>query len=475
MLWRPKYHRRLAQLADGLTTVGSFIIAYFIWSTLRINTSLRLGGAIELSWHDLWKIIVLSVIWVIIFNNLKAYTYQRFTSLTREISIVFKATVLGAFVFLAAIFLFRFQYIPRTYILIFIFANFICLAFEKIILFRVAKIIRRKGKNRKKVLVVGTENKAVKFVESAEKNIGWGLDIIGFLSKNEKEKGQTLLGKKIIGTFADIDGFIKKKAIDEVLICVSDEDFVAVKEVLETCEREGIQVRLNSDFFGYLAKRISVDYVCGFPIVSFYTTPCSEWELYLKRLLDIVISTFLLIILSPLFALIAALIKFTSKGPVFYEWKVIGLNKKPFKSWKFRTMIQNAEEMKGKLVENNEMNGPVFKMNNDPRVTRAGMFLRKYSLDELPQLWSVLKGDMSLVGPRPPLQSEVLNFRSWHRRKLSVRPGITCLWQVKGRNEIKDFDEWAWLDLQYIDHWSIWLDLKILFLTGISVLKGTGR
>jgi lipopolysaccharide/colanic/teichoic acid biosynthesis glycosyltransferase len=131
--------------------------------------------------------------------------------------------------------------------------------------------------------------------------------------------------------------------------------------------------------------------------------------------------------------------------------------------------------MKGKLVENNEMNGPVFKMNNDPRVTKAGMFLRKYSLDELPQLWSVLKGDMSLVGPRPPLQSEVLNFRSWHRRKLSVRPGITCLWQVKGRNEIKDFDEWAWLDLQYIDHWSIWLDLKILFLTGISVLKGTGR
>jgi len=191
--------------------------------------------------------------------------------------------------------------------------------------------------------------------------------------------------------------------------------------------------------------------------------------------MDLFISAFLLVLLSPLFMLIAVLIKLTSKGSIFYDWNVVGLNKRPFKSWKFRTMIQNADQLKEKLIEDNEMKGPVFKINNDPRITKIGRFLRKFSLDELPQLWSVLKGDMSLVGPRPPLQSEVFRFESWHWRKLSFRPGITCLWQVGGRNVINDFDDWVRLDLQYIDNCSIWLDMKILFLTVIAVLRGTGR
>jgi lipopolysaccharide/colanic/teichoic acid biosynthesis glycosyltransferase len=176
-----------------------------------------------------------------------------------------------------------------------------------------------------------------------------------------------------------------------------------------------------------------------------------------------------------LFIVIVALVKITSKGPIFYRWNVVGLNKKPFKSWKFRTMVPNADDMKSVLGACNIMKGPVFKLKSDPRVTKIGRFLRKFSLDELPQLWSVLKGDMSLVGPRPPLQSEVLNFESWHRRKLSIKPGITCLWQVQGRNVINNFDDWARLDLQYIDNWSIWLDLKILFLTVFAVLRGSGK
>ena len=194
-----------------------------------------------------------------------------------------------------------------------------------------------------------------------------------------------------------------------------------------------------------------------------------------KRLMDIFISGFLLLLLMPLFILIAVLIKLTSKGTIFYEWNVVGLNKKPFKSWKFRTMVQNAEKLKQELMKDNEMKGPVFKIKNDLRITKVGRLLRKFSLDELPQLWSVLKGDMSLVGPRPPLQSEVFRFDSWHWRKLSFMPGITCLWQVSGRNVINDFDDWVRLDLQYIDNWSIWLDMKILFLTVIIVLRGSGR
>ena len=190
--------------------------------------------------------------------------------------------------------------------------------------------------------------------------------------------------------------------------------------------------------------------------------------------MDIMISGVMLLILLPFFIIIAIAIKLDSNGPILYEWNVVGFNKKPFKSWKFRTMIPEADKLKAKLLDKNEMKGPVFKMKNDPRVTKVGRFLRKYSLDELPQLWSVLKGDMSLVGPRPAGPHELERYESWQRRKLSIKPGITCLWQVKGRNKINDFNEWVRLDLEYIDNWSIWLDIKILLMTIHAVIKGTG-
>jgi lipopolysaccharide/colanic/teichoic acid biosynthesis glycosyltransferase len=182
-----------------------------------------------------------------------------------------------------------------------------------------------------------------------------------------------------------------------------------------------------------------------------------------------------LILTAPVFGLIAILIKLDSKGPVFYKWKVLGLNKRPLTSYKFRTMVENADDLKAEIEANNEMNGIAFKMKDDPRITKIGKLLRKFSLDELPQFWSVLKGDLSLVGPRPPLQKEVEKYEGWHRRKLSVKPGMTCLWQVSGRNEIADFDEWMRFDMKYIDEWSLWLDFKILLKTPWVVLRGTGR
>jgi exopolysaccharide biosynthesis polyprenyl glycosylphosphotransferase len=259
-----------------------------------------------------------------------------------------------------------------------------------------------------------------------------------------------------------------------VIICVPIEQFGRIRKVLECCEREGVQVRLFSDFFSKILKRVRVDQPYGMNIVSFMATQDDEIKLYVKRILDIVLSGLMLVVLSPFLLIIAILVKASSKGPIFYEWNVIGLNKKPFKSWKFRTMVPNADAMKTDLLERNEMNGPVFKIKNDPRVTKIGRILRKFSLDELPQLWSVLKGDMSLVGPRPAGPHELARYDSWHRRKLSVKPGLTCLWQVKGRNKIDDFDEWVRLDLEYIENWSLWLDFKILLKTIPVVLRGTG-
>lgn len=197
-------------------------------------------------------------------------------------------------------------------------------------------------------------------------------------------------------------------------------------------------------------------------------------QLAVKRLIDILVSLTALILLSPLLILITVFIKATSKGPIVYRWKVIGKDCKPFSSWKFRTMVQNADALKETLQKENEMMGPVFKIRNDPRITPIGRVLRKYSLDELPQLFSVLTGQMSLVGPRPCLQSEFVSFTDWHKQKFAVKSGITCLWQVSGRNDINDFDLWVKMDLDYIENWSLWLDIKILLKTIPAVLTARG-
>jgi lipopolysaccharide/colanic/teichoic acid biosynthesis glycosyltransferase len=194
-----------------------------------------------------------------------------------------------------------------------------------------------------------------------------------------------------------------------------------------------------------------------------------------KRLIDVLGAGSLLIALSPLFLVLAIIVKFSSPGNVFYRWRVVGRAGKPFLSYKFRSMVSNADELKAKLEASNEMTGPVFKITNDPRVTRAGKWMRRYSLDELPQLYSVLKGDMSLVGPRPPLASEYLHFTKFQEQKLQVKPGMTCLWQINGRNLVNDLDAWVRLDLEYIRCWSLGLDLKILLRTVAVVLGGSGK
>jgi len=472
MLWWPTHHKRIAQLADGLTTLASFIGAYFIWDWIRIT--FMIGNPIHVTRNDILKIIGLSTMWIIIFTKLNAYSDQIFSSIWKELKIIVKTCVLGVFIFFAAFFLLRFGYVPRSYIVIFASVNFLFLFFEKLTLFYLAKFLRKQTKNRKNILVVGTGTRAKNFIEKVENNLGWGLEIIGLTSGDKSKVGQEFHGHKVIGSNDEIENVLHHSQIDEVIICVSTKRFDQIRNILECCEREGVQVRLNSDFFGKIAKKVRVDHIDGLPIISFIITPDNEWMLYIKRIMDILISGILLITLSPLFLIIAILVRCTSKGPIFYQWNVVGLNKKPFRSWKFRTMIPDADRTKPELMSYNLMKGPVFKIKNDPRVTKIGKFLRKYSLDELPQLWSVLKGNMSLVGPRPAGPHELEKYESWQRRKLSVKPGITCLWQTSGRNEIQDFDEWVRLDFEYIENWSIWIDIKILLKTIPAVFRGTG-
>ena len=224
--------------------------------------------------------------------------------------------------------------------------------------------------------------------------------------------------------------------------------------------KKTIQLRREVDWDSFLPARAgSVSWVVGRKV---------------KRVLDVVLSTIGLVLLLPVFAVIALLVKLTSRGPVLYRSRYLGKRARPFVAYKFRSMVDKADGLKRQMAHLNHMHGPAFKIRNDPRVTPVGAFLRKYSLDELPQLWSVLLGDMSLVGPRPPLPEEFERYEAWHRGKLAVTPGITCYWQINGRSDIHDFDEWMRLDLKYISEWSLWKDMKILARTLPAVLRGHG-
>ena len=251
--------------------------------------------------------------------------------------------------------------------------------------------------------------------------------------------------------------------------------FGEIEKVVQACEMEGVEVWLVADFFKTQISRTTFDEFQGQPTLVFSSAPEASGQMLAKHVIDFFGALFALILVAPFFAVFACLVKLGSPGPVFFRQQRCGLNGHPFTMLKFRSMVSNAEQRQDELAAFNEMSGPVFKVTNDPRITRMGRFLRKYSIDEWPQLVNVLRGDMSLVGPRPLPVDEVRRFDDHaHRRRLSVKPGLTCLWQISGRNEVKDFKDWVRLDLEYIDHWSIWLDLKIIVRTIPVVLVGTG-
>jgi exopolysaccharide biosynthesis polyprenyl glycosylphosphotransferase len=281
-----------------------------------------------------------------------------------------------------------------------------------------------------------------------------------------------MVGSPVI---SELEAVIAQEPIDEVFITLPREKYGhLIDTIVRLCEEQGIIVRLRTDMFKLKIARWQVDELDGMPIVTIRSGPLDGWQLLAKKLLDVFGSAGLLLAMAPIFGIIALLIKLDSPGPVFFRQERVGLNKRRFRLFKFRTMVDGAESQQHTLESLNEADGPVFKIKGDPRITRLGKFLRRYSIDELPQLINVLKGEMSLVGPRPlPVRDIVRIDAQWHKRRLSVRPGVTCLWQVNGRSQV-GFNEWVRMDLEYIDQWTLGLDLKILIKTIPAVLKGSG-
>jgi exopolysaccharide biosynthesis polyprenyl glycosylphosphotransferase len=319
-----------------------------------------------------------------------------------------------------------------------------------------------KAQYKRRFVLVGTEREIARMRQDLLSHADAGVEVIAELNLVETPVQQ-------------IVNLLHHHSVFGVILSAKHTNFEQVEYVIRACELEGVEVWLIADFFSTEISRTTFDELLGRPLLIFRTAPEDSWQSLAKQLMDICGAFVLLVVLSPLFLFIAAAIKITSPGPVLFRQQRSGMSGSPFTLYKFRTMVTNAEQFQHELEAMNEMSGPVFKLTNDPRITPVGRWLRKYSLDELPQLWNVLRAEMSLVGPRPLPVDEVKRFDNLaHRRRLSMKPGLTCLWQISGRNEISDFKEWVRLDLEYIDNWSLWLDLKILLFTLPVVLRGTG-
>lgn len=336
--------------------------------------------------------------------------------------------------------------------------------------------VRRRGRNVRQALIVGTNPRAIEFARNLESRSELGYQVVGFADQEWAgiEDFQRS-GNRLVCNLNGIADLIRNAVIDEVVVGLPLRSFYGrTAQIASLCERQGIVVRFLPGMFNLSKARSTAEDFAGDRLLTLYTGPLDGWSVFIKRAIDITASAVLLILLAPIFAIVSILIRLDSPGPVFFTQERMGLNKRKFRIFKFRTMVPDAEKRMKELEKHNEVSGPVFKITNDPRITPIGRFLRKTSIDELPQLFNVVKGDMSLVGPRPLPLRDCRGFsHDWHRRRFSVRPGITCLWQMNGRSEIP-FERWMELDMQYIDEWSLWLDFKILVGTIPAVVKGSG-
>lgn len=344
------------------------------------------------------------------------------------------------------------------------------LALDRVGSVLVMRTARRQGIRLRYYAVVGCGELAREIVQTVSSRREWGMNLAGFITDDEEP---TFTDCVILGPLSDLGRILEEHVLDEVIFAVPRARLPAIESAILVCEEQGVAVRISLDVLQYGSSKMLLSDLDGLPMLSFTRTPSDEIALAFKRTFDVVVSAAVLVVMAPLLAAVAVAIKLDSPGPIIFRQRRVGLHGRPFHMYKFRSMHVDAEARLESLRAKNEMSGPVFKMTNDPRVTRVGQFIRKTSLDEFPQFLNVLIGDMSVVGPRPPVPAEVRQYKRWQRRRLSVRPGITCTWQISGRNDI-DFERWMELDLAYIDHWSLINDIRICLKTIPAVLAARG-
>ena len=389
-----------------------------------------------------------------------------------EIVDVLRATLAFAAGVLSLLFLFKLPDVSRAVLLLAFPILAVSAWAERLALRLILAALRQRGRNTRFVLIVGIGPRAQYFADVIEAHQTLGLRVIGHLDPVSDEPMS--VSRPVIGTLANIEAVLHANVVDEVAICLPLSHWAQTDEIARLCEEEGKIVRIPMFVLEHTLATGRVEEFAGIPIYSIVSGPDRVAGMLGKRALDVIGAVVGMVLTSPVALVIAMAIKHDSSGPIMFRQRRIGLHGRTFEVLKFRTMVDGAEEQLDELQDMNEIRGHAFKITDDPRITPVGRWLRRTSLDELPQLWNVLSGEMSLVGPRPPLPTEVAEYDIWHRRRLSMKPGMTGLWQVRARTE-QDFDRWVETDLEYIDRWSLWLDLRIIMETIPAVVGRSGR
>lgn len=464
------------KLFDLTVTAFSYLLAAWTCSPALRTFSLEHFLSIRFSVKEILYFLSMLLAWHILFALCGLYRSWRVSSRKRETVDLLKVGILVTLTLFIGSRLFNIATVTPLFLGIFCMIASVTAITSRFILRWGLRWIRIRGRNLRYVLIIGTDERAIKLAQLIESRAELGYSFLGFVNKNSEEiRNVQEAGYPVLSDLKGFPSFVRDRLVDEIWIgqpwsTIEGE----LSQVIAFSRKCGIIIRYFSgtlDSIQAISKDMSLE---DDSIFTLYPGPVGARFPVGKRIIDILGSVLLLLVLSPLLVLAAVLIKATSPGPVFFVQERIGLNRRRFRLYKFRTMCQDAEQKLPELEHLNEISGPVFKMTNDPRLTTIGKLLRKSSIDELPQLFNVLKGEMSLVGPRPLPIRDYNGFREdWHRRRLSVLPGMTCLWQVNGRNTIP-FEEWMGLDLQYVDQWSLRLDFQILLKTIPAVLRGSG-
>ncbi len=451
----------------------AFVEVAIAWLSFNIAMFLFLGNFSFVKNKD--SIIIHLIIGVVWFTLGKYFRLAQLHRSRPYSAILFNCLALvisGTAILGLSVMVFDLSYIKFDPLPYFGFINLIFMFAFKIIIYASFKQARAHGRNTRSIVIIGDKT-AIKFIEQVLKYKEWGYKIVSIVGNNDLAVKYNYL-MPVLPPDTDVAKLLEHKTIDEVIFIKNKMYVDEVEQLTHSCSEVGVIFRMYSPFFNMLKSKAHIHHYNTMPLLTISNTPTDYLAMQVKTILDFSISLLVILLASPIFVLISVLIKLTDGGDVFFKQKRVGLRGRKFFAYKFRTMVVNAEALKHELMDDNEMDGPVFKMKNDPRITKIGRFLRKTSLDELPQFFNVLMGDMAIVGPRPPVPQEVQQYERWQLRRLSMKPGITCTWQVSGRNEIP-FEEWMKMDLEYIDNWSLKLDFVIFLKTIRTMIKANGH
>jgi len=404
----------------------------------------------------------------------KGYKTPRDSSSIKYFIAVTKSVFMSFGVVLLLLYVTKIEYISLDILKLFVCLAWPFLFIDRLIFYLLYRKSVFSGKNKIEVVIIGTGKRAKTLSEKMLEKSKWGINIVGYLDVDPALVGGKINGREVLGTLANIHDILKSHVVDEVIIAIPRAMISNMDRIVSACEEEGVRIRMMADFFDVNMARIRLVEIGNIPLMTLDPVAHDEMKLLLKRILDFLVTLMSMPLILPVMAIVAVAIRVDSPGPVFFTQKRVGKNKRIFKMYKFRSMVAGSEEMMKNLEHMNEAKGPIFKIAKDPRITKVGHFIRKTSLDELPQLFNVLLGEMSLVGPRPMSLRDVDLFdKGIQRKRFSMKPGLTCLWQISGRSNLP-FEKWLELDLKYIETWSLLDDFNILLKTIPVVIKGSG-